>query len=513
MNHRQPSCPRHEPGCASYANCGGKCITHIPSETRPYSACTNALLRITAKRLFLLHPLLVALDIPEEVMCDQLVSNDRMVSRWCVERLLDAGGSHASIEEAVESLTTRHLFRRYTHRGRVLDSSIDHLIDDHFSEHIAFYDDRSCSCGSILPTEWAVERDMMYTSLATFLLSHQCLNQACVGCITLTLAIFNRRELVYAERSMVTTPYFCRTVGYSLRIPLLQWIVQTPDREVVKCYPVALVSSGCDLTPFFSLATWEIIISLMPKMRTIKLGTDVDLVDAIRLFVGMLDLVDMTTIIRTLDVLREQHTSAYPPTTALFAACSSRFCGPLLWPFVCGFVSACTRDDLFARWYTRSKMMIRNTVAGRAILLMDALKGDTFVDELVLMLREKLSPADLLSTLYGASSIFVAVCARASCDVVVSTYDYVKDEMASAGMSLAVPHKRSMPYDKDGDYLYNAVRYNTVDVCAALFAVARAEDPHMTALMRPRWTEAAETWDRPCIMEIFKAHQMVKGAM
>ena len=509
MMSRQVSCAHHKAGCTLNKHLVERCTSHGQNALYPYSTCIRSLLEITAHRLFLLHPLLVALGIPEAVMRDQLASTRKFEPHWCVERLLDASDTHVSISEAVSSLTTNHLFRTYVPHQ---DTDVDRLVDKDYGSLLGppEFSRRACSCASTLPLQWAAEFAMAYDSLAAFLLSHKCANSECVGCVALTLAVLDREKMIAAQKELVLT--------HDHKFPLLRWIVHLPKFMSVICYPEVLIASGYDLTPFFHPSTWHRLDRMFPSRMGALMGVDEERIGAVRLLARMLGLVDMKTLVRLLANAREQHTLESVPLTFLFDACRSLHCGPLLLPVVCSFVDACTREDLVAWWYHSKDSFSRSAIAtclfdNAHSAVTNAPGRDFLVSAIVPMLCGKLGPDDLLSTTYRLSSYFADVCARGRYDVVVEMYEYVKDEMANAGMSIAVPHRKCEMYTPYKDYLLAAVRHNTPDVCAFLFVAARTENAEMAVLMRPRWAAAAADRGIRRIMEIFEPHQMVKGAM
>ena len=506
--------------------CGLNGCTSPDPPPRHSSPCAHGMLQVVTCRLFLLLPLLDALGIPLAVICDQLMGDAPVDTHWCVERLMDAADSRASITEAVASLTTNHLFR--TTSGRLTDQRVKEVLDcggyGQYRANDCDIEDWThsvssapqCSCAhTSTRLRWDMEFGTVYDSLASFLLAHQCHDTACVGCTALTTAILDHADMAGATKTLNVLP--CTRFMHSTSVPILRWDIQTRKAVVtVKCLPASLLAIGRDLTPFIDFHMWDAIYITLPAVYSLRsrLPVDVD-VGAITQLARVLDSMNVTAIVRHMSASMDMRSTSSPhgmpegtitwPPHLLFAVCRSEVCWPLLGSFVLAFLNACTRELLVAQWRVpessrhphRSILFnlfgLETLIAGRS-----ATNGNygALIDEVMPILYGKLLPSDFMH-----HHAFRGVCAMGSLDAVERLHAYVKDETYSGGFATVT------------DAITLAIEHNTAPVCAFLLVEARNQAPGATVRMLPVWGENADTRGDPDIRAVFAESTMAKSAV
>ena len=535
MGNTVDACNYHRRGCfyGECEDCHTAKASSANSNNKGDSACFYSTLEVAVHRLFLLHPLLDALGIPDEMIREHFLGTGGVNPRWCVAHLMDMTDSRRPIAEAVDSIAVRYMFRSYTFPD--YDARVGALLGDEYaSGYIEWVSNKDkegraceaprCTCArtdNVL--QWEDEFEMTHSSLAALLLSHQCEDNACDGCVALTTAVLAHTELQKVPKEI------CRmfTSKWFYVVPVLEYHVLAPY-TIVRCRAQSLIATGQDLTPFVTSSPppgtkctwWYCVKKLTPPPEHLSSQAR-----TVRELAALLGAVDIGAVVRT--IVTRNHGDRRPnwPYASLFLACRSKICWPLLRNFVCAFLGACTRTELLAEWGISTECPVRiffgvlflDENGRHAEFVSELIKEagcDLLLEEIMPILCEKLSPADCLMVMDYEFSVFRSVCARGSLRTVEYVYNYVKGEMSASGVSLSDPRASCDLYYSYDDFVDAAIQFNTVEVCAFLFSAARAEDFCAAEKMaKGEWDKSAVLRGDQAIIDIFKTPKMVKGAM
>ena len=536
-------CSYHRRGCY-YSECVG-CHTETPSSSgddgddtnnKQGSVCFYSALEVAVHRIFLLLPLLDVIGITDETIREQFLGTRRIDPRWCVSHLMDMTGSCTLIAEAVASISTDHMFRSYTFPDYGKRVSV--LLGEKRMGAYISYVTREATKGSGRQAPWCTclrtdsvltwDQEFMVThmSLAALLLAHQCVyvdEKPCDGCIALTTGVLDREELRNAPKSLGRA----RSIK-GIDVPALVYYIPPPYGPLW-CRPQPLIAMGQDLEAFVASFSptdtnarwWACVKRLIPEPYNLK-----ERGEYVRELAAVLGAVGVDAAVRTITAHEVAATRPNWPPSRLFLACRSVVCWPLLRGFVCAFLKACTRGDLLCQKprgvrVDTSRSFIRTlfineksgTIAAVRTLVEEA-GCDLLLEEMAPILCDKLSPTDCLLVTRHEYSVFRHVCARGSLHTVKHVYNYVKTAMSDSGMSLSSPHAPHEPYCEYDDFINAAIDFNTAEVCAFLFSEAQWEqrcDTKGTPVSV--WRDSAAMRGNADIIDVFKTHTMVKGAI
>ncbi len=169
-----------------------------------------------------------------------------------------------------------------------------------------------------------------------------------------------------------------------------------------------------------------------------------------------------------------------------------------LGPFVDALFKAFTAEELCAEWrgrYWRHR--------GRSFIWYLAffdreysITHNYLLDRIVPILIKKMPPKEFLhkvlerETLYGEYVIpplFGQICGHCDVETVRATYLHIREAMAEANIGLAHPIPSDVSYSEVLDVVLMALEYNTPDVCAYLWQEARAEDSQLASKCALEW--------------------------